>query len=467
VNETATSPHLPSATPGMLLRWLHRLIDVDADEVALLAWSWLYFFCILSAYYVIRPIRDDMGIAGGVDNLPWLFTGSLAGMLVANPIFATLVSRMPRRTFITAWNRFFAVNLVLFFVALKFAADTQQVWLGRAFFIWTSVFNMFVVSVFWSVMTDVFSNRQAKRLFGFIGAGGTLGSIAGATLTTMLVGEIGTANLLLASAVLLEIGIFAVRRLLRLAGTRQTVTGTEALAGERVIGGNVWGGFSRVVRSGYFLQIALNMLFFTVLTTFLYFQQAAIVDSAFTDRAMRTAFFARIDLTVNVITLFTQAFLTGRLVKTIGLAPSLAFLPVLSVVGFIALGITPTIVVLMAFQVLRRAGNFSIARPAREVLFTVVSREDRYKAKSFIDTFVYRAGDQVGAWSFALLGAIGIGIGGVSIVAVVLALLSIVNALWLGWRQERMLRERLVLDGTQLRTGAGTSGGSSVASVEI
>ena len=434
-------PHPAAPAPGLVGRWLQRLIDVRPDELALMGWSWVYFFCVLSAYYVIRPIRDDMGVAGGVDNLPWLFTGSLAGMLLANPIFAALVSRMPRRRFVTIWNRFFAFNLVLFFAALNWAPEGQHVWLGRAFFIWTSVFNMFVVSVFWSVMSDVFSNSQARRLFGFIGAGGTIGSIAGATLTTTLVEVVGSARLLLASAVLLEIGIFAVRRLLALSERAGSPAAARERARESIIGGDPWEGLSRAVRSPYFLQITVNMVLFTVLTTFLYFQQARIVDAAIAGRAARTAFFARIDLIVNVVALVTQVFLTGRLVKAIGVAPSLAFLPALSVVGFIVLGMAPTIAVLMTFQVLRRAGNFAIARPAREVLFTVVSQEDRYKAKSFIDTFVYRAGDQLGAWSFAALGMMGMGVAGVSAVAVVLAVVSIVNALWLGWRQERLLRD--------------------------
>jgi ATP:ADP antiporter, AAA family len=440
VSGSAATAGLPLENPGWARRWLHRLIDVRPDELEMMAWSWLYFFCVLSAYYVIRPIRDDMGVAAGTENLPWLFTGSLIGMLLANPIFSLLVSRLPRRRFVTVWYRIFISNLILFFLALTMAPAALHVWLGRAFFIWTSIFNMFVVSVFWSVMTDVFSNSQAKRLFGFIGAGGTIGAIVGAVLTTTLVAAIGAANLLLVSALLLEIGVFAVRRLLRLSESRRSGS-AETLDHERVIGGDVMDGFRQAVGSPYFLQIALNMVLFTITTTFLYFQQAAIVDRAMAEPTARIAFFGRIEVIVNVVTLFTQAFLTGRIVKRIGVAPSLAFLPALSVVGFIALGLTPTIAVLMAFQVIRRASNFAIARPAREVLFTVVSQEDRYKAKSFIDTFVYRAGDQVGAWSFALLGVIGLGIAGVSAVAVALSLLSIVNALWLGWRQERLLRD--------------------------
>jgi AAA family ATP:ADP antiporter len=442
VSETNTSagPLEPATEPhGAVYHPLRRVIEVRPDELAMLGWSWLYFFCVLSAYYVIRPIRDDMGVAGGVENLPWLFTGSLAGMLLTNPPFAFLVSRLPRLRFVTIWTRFFTANLVMFFVLLQLSSGSQQIWAGRIFFVWTSVFNMFVVSLFWSVMTDVYSAGQAKRLFGFIGAGGTIGSMAGAGLTAGMVGQIGSTNLLLVSAAILELGVFAVRRLLRASEAR----GEQPLSiGQGIIGGRIWEGLTRALRTPYFLHVTLHMLLFTVLTTFLYFQQATIVDAALTDRAVRTAFFARIDLLVNVVVLLTQVFVTGRFVKASGIAVSLAFLPALSVVGFFVLGLVPTIAVLMAFQVLRRAGNFAIARPAREVLFTVVSREDRYKAKSFIDTVIYRAGDQIGAWSYALLGFAGLGIPGISVVAIALSFASIGNAVWLGRRQERMMHDQ-------------------------
>jgi AAA family ATP:ADP antiporter len=249
------------------------------------------------------------------------------------------------------------------------------------------------------------------------------------------VGPIGAANQLLVSAALLEVAALAARRLF---GQPRTATHAEDGAAaappgpERAIGGTVWEGMRRAFSDPYLLNVTLNMLFFTVLTTFLYFQQATIVDATYTDRAARTRFFANIDLAVNVLTLLTQTFATGRAVKRWGVAAALAFLPVLSVVGFGVLGLAPTIGVLMTFQVLRRAGNFAVARPSREVLFTVVPRADRYKAKTFIDTVVYRAGDQLGAWAFAPLAALGVGVAGISSVAVVLAGLSAVNAVWLG-----------------------------------
>lgn len=432
---------MTTGDPAPRASWLQRLVDVRPNELAAVAWSWLFFFAVLSAYYVIRPIRDDMGVAGGVNNLPWLFAGSLTGMLVANPPFAYLVARMPRARFVSWGYRFFALNLAVFFALLTWGPPAQQVWIGRAFFIWTSIFNMFVVSIFWSVMADVFAPGQSKRLFGFIGAGGTIGGIAGAGLTSWLVGSLGAANLLLVSALLLEVAALSARALFvqpRTAAPGEDGPAAARADAEQAIGGNVWDGMRRAFADPYLLNVTLNMLFFTVLTTFLYFQQAAIVDTALTDRAERTRFFANIDLAVNVLTLATQTFATGRAVKRWGVAAALAFLPVLSVVGFGVLGLAPTIGVLMTFQVLRRAGNFAVARPAREVLFTVVPRSDRYKAKTFIDTVIYRAGDQIGAWVYAPLAALGAGVAGISSVAVALAALSAVNAVWLGRKMQRM-----------------------------
>jgi ATP:ADP antiporter, AAA family len=421
------------------MRSLLRRLGVRAHEAQAVGWSWLFFFAVLSAYYVIRPIRDDMGVAGGVDNLPWLFTGSLAGMLVANPPFAFVAARLPRARLVSVAYRFFALNLVGFFAALQFGPSDQQIWIGRFFFIWTSVFNMFVVSIFWSVMADVFSTEQGQRLFGLIGAAGTIGSISGSAITSLLVARAGSANLMIVSVVLLEVAALSARRLFRFAaGTADRparVPRQEQVGG---MGGSAWAGMRRTLTSPYFLNISVHMLLFTVLTTFLYFQQAALVDTSIVDRAARTRFFANIDLVVNVITLATQTFATGWFIGAFGVIAALVFLPALSVAGFAALGLVPTITVLMAFQVLRRAGNFAVNRPAREVLFTVVSSEDRYKTKGFIDTFVYRAGDQIGAWAYAPMAALGFGIAGVSGVGVVLALVSVANAIWLGRRWQRI-----------------------------
>ena len=421
---------------GSVYRLLKHLIDVRPAEMQALGWSWLYIFCVLSSYYILRPIRDEMGVAGGVENLQWLFTGTLVGMILVNPPFAALVAKLPRVRFIAVTYRFFIVNLLIFILLLNVATAEQHIWVGRLFFIWTSVFNLFVVSVFWALMVDVFDSEQGKRLFGFIAAGATLGGIAGSSITASLAKDVPATYLLLGSAIFLEAAVFSVRRLARLSDAlRQR---PAAQSGESLIGGNVLSGLTHAFKSPYLVNVSVYILLFAITSTFLYFQQAEIVRQSFADRGARTAFFARVDLWVNIITLGAQLFLTGRVLRAVGVGFTLAMLPALSILGFGTLAMTPTIAVLVVYQVLRRAGNFAFARPTRELLFTVVPREDKYKAKSFIDTVIYRTGDQVGAWSYAVLGFLGLAMTGISIVAVPISIAWLLNSLWLGQKQEGM-----------------------------
>jgi len=417
----------------MLFRLLRRLIDVRPAEVTALAWSWIYFFSVLSAYYVIRPIRDEIGAAAGVSKLPWMFTATLIGMTIANPPFAALVSRLAPVRFISTVYRFFAVNLLLFLVLLETTSGSVNLWTGRIFFTWSAIFNLFVVSVFWGFMVDVFSNEQGRRLFGFIAAGGTIGGIAGSTITASLVAHTGRAVPMLISVALLEVAVLAVRRLSKVARRLE-----ERHEHEAVVGGRVLAGITNAVKSPYLLNISLYMLLFTMLSTFLYFQQADIVKDSFASRAARTAYFANVDLAVNLLTLSTQLFLTGRLLKRLGVAACLTLIPAVSVGGFLCLGIKPVLWAVVILQVARRGGDFAITRPAREVLFTVMPREDKYKAKCFIDTFVYRAGDQIGAWSYALMGRMGLQLAGIAMAAVPIAAVWMFIGLWLGRRQERL-----------------------------
>ena len=419
---------------------LARLIDVRPGEGRVLAWAWAYIFAILAAYYVLRPIRDQMGVAGGIENLPWLFTATLVGMLALNLPFAWLVKRLPRARFVPLTYRFFASHILLFALALYGAPPEWDVWIGRVFFVWLSIFNLFVVSIFWATIVDVFSTRQGKRLFGFIAAGATLGAIAGSSLTAGLARTVPTWGLMLGAVALLEVAVFAMRGLARHAEGLHRLP-SEAAARAAPIGGSVFAGITRTLASPYLLNIGLFLLLFSITSTVLYFEQAGIAKRSFPDRAAQTAFFASVDLAVNVLTLGVQLFLTGRITRAIGVGPTLAILPALSVLGFAALAVSPTIAAIVAFQVLRRAGNFAISRPVREVLFTVVPREDRYKAKSFIDTVVYRLGDQVGAWSFAGIGALGLGATAAAIVAVPLSAAWLVNSLWLGREQVRRAQE--------------------------
>jgi AAA family ATP:ADP antiporter len=428
-------------------------VEVRPDEVRALLWSCAYFFCILSAYYILRPLREEMGVAGGVENLPWLFTGTLVSMLLLHPPFAALVAKLPRLRFVSLTYRFFMLNLVVFFVLLNLATEAQNIWIGRVFFVWVSVFNLFIVSVFWAFMADTYDVEQGKRLFGFIGVGGTLGGILGSTITASLAQPLGPVNLLLVSVLLLELAVLAVRRLARISEGWDAPTPLEASgraagrgpgvgAKEEPIGGSFLAGITHVLRSPYLLGIVVYMLLFTITATFLYFQQAEIVGATFDDRAARTSFFAKIDLLVNILTVGTQLFLTGRIIKLLGVAVTLALLPMLVIVGFTGLGLVPTIGVLAAFQVLRRSTNYAVARPTRETLYTVLPREDKYKAKNFIDTFVYRGGDQIGAWSYAAMGWLGLSMVGIAFASVPIAAVWLLVALWLGRRQTGMAAAR-------------------------
>src|SRR5262249_55636680 len=324
--------------------------------------------------------------------------------------------------------------------AFYWADPDQIVWVGRAFFIWISVFNLFIVSVFWQLMVDIFSSEDGKRLFGFIAAGATIGAIVGSAVTASLARYVPVSLLLVGAVLLLEIAVLSVRRLS--AQSAKLHTRPAEHAEESPIGGNVLAGITHPFQSSYLVNVSLFLLLFAITSTFLYFQQAGIVSRSFEDRGAQTAFFASIDLAVNVLTLVVQLFLTGRIVRSLGVGPTLAFLPALTIVGFGALSLLPGLAALVTFQVLRRSSDYAIARPTREVLYTVVAREDRYKAKSFIDTVVYRAGDQVGAWSFTLLSAgLGLDAKAIGIVAVILSAAWLMNGLWLGRKQDALAAE--------------------------
>jgi AAA family ATP:ADP antiporter len=417
--------------------FVRRLVECRPEEWRTAWTSFVCHFLILTSYYIIRPIRDEVGVSGGVGNLPWLFTATLAAMLVANALFSAVVGRLPRRRFIPIAFRFFIANLLLFFVLWKEGESGWHAWVGRAFYVWTSVFNLFVVSVFWALMSDTFDTEQAQRLFGFISVGGTLGAIVGAAFTSSLVRHLGTANLLLFSAALLELATWCVRHFpARAVGG----AGTILKAAERPIGGTLWSGIAHEFRSPYLLGISGYMLLYSVTSTILYFQQAELAAHHFATSTTRTAFFAQLDLAVNVLTIIIQCFFTGRLLRWLGVGVTLALPAAISAGGFGTLGFLPLLRVFVVFQVLRRAANFAAARPAREVLFTVLSREDKYKAKSFLDTFVYRTGDQIGAWSYPAVGALGLGLAGSAFVAVPLAGAWLVLSLWLGRKQLALLR---------------------------
>ena len=411
--------------------WLARVLKTEQHELPALLWAFFYFFCLLCSYYILRPVRDEMGIQGGVDKLQWLFSATFVGMLAAVPFFGFLSARFPRQRLIPLVYYFFAANLLLFFVLMQNGVD--KVILARTFFVWVSVFNLFVISLFWSFMADIFSNAQARRLFGVIAAGGSSGAIAGPLLTALLVGHIGTHHLLLLSIGLLLLSTLAVARL----NTWARIHGSGK-SEARPIGGSIWAGIKLTLNSPYLLGMSIYLLFLTLLATLIYFEQMRLVADQLKDSAARTRLFAQIDLAVNVLTLLVEIFLTNRLIGRFGVALLLMALPLLNVVGFGALVVAPTLVVIVVFQALRRVVEYALARPVREILFTVVSREEKYKAKNFIDTVIYRGGDAVSGWLSSFLKGAGVGLASVATLAIPLALGAALVGWYLGKKQEKL-----------------------------
>jgi AAA family ATP:ADP antiporter len=402
---------------------------VRPEEARAMLWSFAYFFCLLAGYYILRPLRDEMGVAGGVRNLQWLFTATFLVMLAAVPLYGWLVARVPRRRFIPLVYHFFVFNLALFWVLL--VLDVERETVARVFFVWISVFVLFAVSVFWSFMADVWSSAQGKRLYGFIAAGGSAGALAGPALTIGLAGTIGAVNLLIVAALLLEAAVFCARRLE--AATHVDEKQPEAAP----TGGGAIDGILMVLRSPYIAGITLWVALLSVAATFLYFEQAAIVAAASDDPAVRTRIFAGVDLAVGLLTIAVQFFATGKLIARFGVGAALALLPLVFAVGFAVLAAVPVLAVVIAFQALQRTANFAISNPAREVLFTVVARDEKYKAKNVIDIVAVRGADAAGGWLFTALRSLGMELRSIPLAALVIAAACLALAAALGRAHER------------------------------
>jgi len=425
------------------VQWLRRLVLVEPGELTALFWSAAYFFLLLFSTSLLRPVRDAMGIAGVADRRPALFTATLVTMLLANPIYAALVARMPRRKFIPLVYRFFAVSFVLFYGLFIWSGETNRIRIGDAFFVWMSVLNLFATSVFWAFMADLFNSEQGKRLFGFIGVGGTLGAICGPAAAVILTGnhvwKLQPITMLLIAAVTLELTVRCVRKLSRHPGAFESLHNTVILP-PREPGRGALEGFGLIVHSRYLLMIALYILIYAMTSTFLYWEVSSYIKHTFPDDAARTSAFASIDLWSQSLTLLTQIFLTGRIIRLLGVGMTLALLPAITLIGFMALLRYPLLTIVVVFQVVRRATHFAVDRPSREVLFTVLGPDAKYKSKSFIDTFVYRGGDQLGIWSASALAHFNIAVG---TVALPLALAWMATGLWLGFAHQRKARSAI------------------------
>jgi ATP:ADP antiporter, AAA family len=419
----STSPTFPGS---LLERVLTRVVAVQREEIVGLVWSFAFFFFVLCAYYIVRPLRDEMGVTLGPQRLPWLFSAVLVVMLAAVPLFGWVVSTFARRRIVPVVYGFAIANLLGFW--LCFASGAHGAIVAATFFVWVSVFNLFVVSLFWSLMSDLYRSEQATRLYGFIAAGGSAGALAGPLLTQSLVAILGATNLLLVSALLL------------LAATRAALVLRRLFAGisarpseERPLGKGLLAGAIAVWRSPYLFRIALWILVANLVSTLFYLEQARIVGETLADRTQRVQLFARLDLAVSIATILAQVFLTARVLERFGITAAVATLPTFAALGLVGLALSPTLAVIVSILATERALAFAISNPAMKVLYTVLEPEQKYKAQNFNDTVVFRAGDAASGWIFnSLAKSLGLSLGAVAVITLPLAAFWLLLSLRLG-----------------------------------
>ncbi len=411
---------------------LTKFVDIrHSAEYKGLLLATAYGYFIMFSYYILRAVRDEISSADR-GNLQILWTAVFFVMLLAAPAYAWLASRFSRGVFVPLANRFFIACLLVLWACLVFLPVEARPWIDRVFYVWTSVFALLVVTVFWGFMSDCFDNDQGKRLFGFIAVGSSLGGMTGSALTAAVADNLPVFNLLLLACIPLEIASWCASAL-----HRKFETGCVVIPGEatRAITGTAWSGMRAVFSSRYLISIAAFIALMTFVSTMLYFQQASLVAEAFADRGTRTVFYARVDLVVTALTIVFQVYLTARIIKWLGVGLTLAAIPLVMVLGFVALGLYPTLMVLVVVQVIYRAGRYGLTKPAREILWTVLGREEKYKSKPFLDAAVYRGGDLFSGWIYTGLGALGLSIGAIALTAAPVAAIWMVLAVRLGVKQ--------------------------------
>jgi AAA family ATP:ADP antiporter len=409
-------------------------VVVRPEELPALLAAFATLFCMFSSYTILRPIRDTMGITSGVEKLPYLFWGTFIAMLAIQPVYGWLTSRLRRPVFLPWVYAFFTANLLAFY--LWFNLQQDHTWIARTYFVWVSVFNFFIVAVFWSLMADVFTREQAGRMFGFIAAGASTGGLVGPLVASRLAVPLGTINLLLISATLLAGSLFFMMRVIH--WHRRFGSGARGVEVDTPLGGHVLAAFHQVIRSPYLLGIALFVILLSWVSTFLYLEQQAFVAKVFATRDERTRFFSDVDFWVQTCSLITQLFVFGRLFKWKGLRPMLVSVPLLMTAGYAVFALVPTFAVLVGVYAVRRVGEYAITRPCRDSLYTVCTREEKYKAKSLIDTFIYRGGDATSASMYQVLtGVFGLGPAGVGWAGAGVSAIWLVIAFALGKSHDR------------------------------
>ena len=410
------------------------LPGVKRDEFGAVVVAFTYFFVLLAGYYVLRPIRDAMAVEAGVGRLPELFAWTFGSMLVLVPAWSWLVARVPRRRVIPVAYEAFALMLAGF--ALWWTAGGGKTTIAQVFFVWLSVYNVFVVSVFWAFMADLWREDQARRLYGLIAAGGSAGAIAGPAVVALFATKVGIVPLLVLAAALLQVAVGCALWLARWAGSRSSGA-IAGHAGER-IGGGVFAGFRLALTSPYLAGIALIIALYALGSTTLYVEQTRLLKDALPDAASRASLLSKVDLTQNTLVALVEIVGTGWIMTRLGLSAALVVLPALTVVGLAVYGWFPTLPVLLVVGVSRRVAHFALERPAREALFTVVTAEEKYKAKSFLDTVVYRGSDWLATQLQATAAVFGIAGPALALGLAPVALAGIPLAFYLARRQKAL-----------------------------
>ena len=423
----------------MFTRALKSIAGIEPHEVKAVVTAFVYFFFLMASYFILRPLRDTMGTVYGVAHLQELFTGTFVLSFIVAPIFAGLASRIRLASFLPWVYGFIAITMVVFYFLFQNVVNDR--WVAAAFYVWLSTFNLLTISVFWSLMADTFSSAQARRLFGVIAAGGTVGTICAPAFIALFVGSVGTNSLLLISAAGFTITAFLVRQLeaqkRKLAGAQAQPTTLD-----RKLGGNPFDGFALLFRSRYLLMIALFLLLMTWISTVIYFQLGDLISKEFASRAARTQAYATIDLATNSIAVLIQLFGTGRFIRRFGVTTGLLINPVIMVLAFVAVVFSPVLLVLGAIQVTRRFSEYAIAKPSRDMLFTVVDQQAKYKAKNVIETVVYRFGDLTSSWVSAAV--LPFGVAGLAVFGIAIAVVWFPVA-WLLGRKYEAVRDGNVL----------------------
>lgn len=424
-----TPPASPTVSP--LARLLRRLVLVEPGEIGVMLRSCAIFFCVLCGYYVLRPVREEIGTNIGQDGLQWLFIAVFVAMLALVPAFGWIVQTIARRRVLPAIYGFFIVNLLVFWVVFSASPERPGVVASSVFFVWASIYNLFIVSLLWSLASELYSNAQAKRLYGFIAAGGSAGALAGPMLARFLASQISPNDLLLIAAAFLGLAMFAALDLRR---AFHALPGNDDRQQDAPAGSNgILAGAQRVLTSRYLFLIAVYVLIANLIGTYFYLEQIRIVGDVIPDRIARVEFFASRDLLVSVVSVLLQVFVTARLMQWFGVGVTLAALPLSAAVGLVALSSAPTLVVVAAVMVAERAISFALSNPALKVLYTVVTADEKYKAQNFVDTVVYRGGDAASGWVFNTgAKALGLTAGTLALLTMPIALIWLATAVALG-----------------------------------